>query len=291
MMQLKNYQWAVVLIAIVSVALVSSANAASLVHRYDFNTTNDTVGAANGTLLGTASLAGGALVTNGGNGTISGQWGGAGPMMTLDSSAVSGITGAFSIESWITCTTNWPKYDSLYAFSDGTQNNYLLANPVQGYDPWPSGVGICGAGGYGHFQDPNSDWCQNVLGQWLDTNSLHQTVLTYDGTTFSWYTDGVLANYDSVSSTAVDPGFNLSTLTDIAVNGGSPFVDPALTGSTWDLRMYSGALSADQVASVYAVGSDAGNETINALVVPEPSTIMLLVAGIFGLLFRHLRKK
>ena len=49
---------------------------------------------------------GGALVTNGNNGGISGQWGGAGPMMTLDPSAVSGLTGAFTIESRVTCTTN-----------------------------------------------------------------------------------------------------------------------------------------------------------------------------------------
>jgi hypothetical protein len=285
MMQIKNYQWAVVLIAIVSIALVSSANAQTLVHRYDFNSTNDTVGTANGTLLGTASLAGGALVTAGGNGAVSGQWGGTGPMMTLDSSAVSGLTGAFSIETWISCTTNWPKYDSLYAFSDGTQGNYLLANPVQGYGPWPSGVGICGAGGYGHNQDPNADWCQNVLGQWLDNNSLHQTVLTYDGTTFSWYTDGVLANYSGLSATAVDPGFNLSSLTDVAINGGSPFPDPALTGSTYDFRIYSGALSADQVAANFAAGAD------SVAVVPEPSTIVLLAAGIFSLLFRRLRKK
>ena len=62
-------------------------------------------------------------------------------------------------------------------------------------------------------------------------------------------------NYDSVSATAVDSGFNLSTLTDIGINGGSPFSDSALTGSTWDLRMYSGASTADQVASVYALGS------------------------------------
>ena len=39
-----------------AVALASSAIAASLVHRYDFNTTNDTVGTANGTLVGMPAL-------------------------------------------------------------------------------------------------------------------------------------------------------------------------------------------------------------------------------------------
>ncbi len=102
------------------------------------------------------------------------------------------------------------------------------------------------------------------------------------------YVDGLLANHVPSQS---DAGFNLSSLTDVALNGGNPFGDPALTGSTYDFRIYSNALSADQVASVYALGSDASNAAITAAVVPEPSTIVLLVAGIFGLLFRRLRKK
>ena len=62
-----------------AVALVSSVNA-QLLHRYSFDgNANDSVGTANGTLLNGAAVSGGALVTNGGNGTISGQWGGTGP--------------------------------------------------------------------------------------------------------------------------------------------------------------------------------------------------------------------
>ena len=58
--------------------LGGSANA-QLLHRYDFNTTNDTVGTANGTLVGSATLSGGALVTDGGNGASNGTWSGTGP--------------------------------------------------------------------------------------------------------------------------------------------------------------------------------------------------------------------
>jgi hypothetical protein len=66
MLEKLNYQWAVALIAIVSVALVSSANAAELLHRYNFDTSaDDSVGTANGTLLNGAAVSGGALVTNG----------------------------------------------------------------------------------------------------------------------------------------------------------------------------------------------------------------------------------
>ncbi len=79
MLKKLNYQWTVAFIAIVSVALVSSANA-QLLHRYSFDASaDDSVGTANGTLLNGAAVSGGALVTAGGNGTVPSQWGGTGP--------------------------------------------------------------------------------------------------------------------------------------------------------------------------------------------------------------------
>jgi hypothetical protein len=277
---LKNQRSAIAVSAGLLFAMAACASAQQLAHYYQFSTgtASDQVGSANGTLLNGAAVTGGALVTAGGNGAVSGQWGGSGPMMTVDSSAVAGITGAFTLVDWFSCSTGWPKYDSLYAFSDGTQNNYLLGNPVQGYSPWPSGVGIAGAGGYGHYQDPNGDWCQNVLGIYLDGGGLHQTVLTYDGTTFSYYVDGVLANYNGLAATAVDPGFNLSTLTDIALNGGSPFADPSLTGSTYSFGILNGALTASQIASLYGLGDNASAASITA-VVPEPASLALVLLG------------
>jgi hypothetical protein len=295
MMKKLNYLWAVALIAIVLVALVSSANAASLAHRYDFNTTNDTVGTANGTLVGTAIIDSGALVTAGGNGAVNGQWALGNARMTLDPGAVAGITGSFTIEDWFTATTGWPKWDTVYAFSDGSDPgatdgsaSYLLHAPVRGYSPWPSGIAVIGAGG---ATRPPVGWDLALEGIYLDTPGVHQTVLTYDGTSFSYYVDGVLSTFGSGGGPLSDPGFNLSTLTQIGLNGGSPFPDPVLSGSTYDFRIYSGALSADQVAGVYALGSDASNGAIDAAAAPEPGTIALLVAGIFGLLYTRLRKR
>jgi hypothetical protein len=293
MMKKLGRQRAVALIAIVSVALASSATAASLVHRYDFNTTNDTVGTANGTLVGSAVLDSGALVTNGGNGAVDGRWDLNNARMTLDPSAVSGITGAFTIEDWFTCTTGWPKWDTLYAFSDGSDPfsqsaSYLLGAPVRGYSPWPSGIAVVGAGG---ISRPAVGWDLALEGIYLDTPGVHQTVLTYDGASFRYYVDGVLSAYGIGGGPVSDPGFNLSLLPQIGINGGSPFDDPVLTGSTYDYRIYSGALSADQVASVYALGSDASNADITAAV-PEPSTlVMLALAGAFGLLCARSRRK
>lgn len=269
-----------------TVAMVSLANAALLEHRYDFNSTNDTVGTANGTLVGTASLTDGALVTNGGNGSVNGIWSGTGPRMTVDGSAVSGLTGAFTVEDWFTCTTNWPKFDTLYSFSDSTADNYLLACPVRGGGPWQSSVAMKGASG-----TATGSWDYFANGIYLDTPGVHQTVATYDGTTLTYYVDGVLANYADLPATVTNPGFNLSTLTSIGINGGSPYGDPALTGSTYDFRIYSGALSADQVAKVYALGANASNSDISSATVPEPNTLVLLAAGVVTLLYTRLRKK
>lgn len=273
-MQIRTF----VLGAAAASALVASAQA-TLLHRYDFSVDgSDSVGTAHGALVGTASIAGGALVTAGGNGAVNGIWTGTGPRLTLDPSAVSGISGAFAIESWFTCTTGWPKFDTLYAFSDSTIDNYLLAAPVRGYSPWPSGVAVVGAGGLAR----GAQWDYVVHGRWLDDPTLHQTVLTYDGTTFSFYVDGVLADYAGLPSTLVNPGFNLSTLTSIGVNGGSPYADPSLSGSTYDFRIYGQGVTAGQVAALYTLGSDASNASI-AAAVPEPTSLAVLGFGVAGM--------
>ena len=238
---------------------------AQLLHRYDFNSTNDTVGTANGTLTGGATLSGGALVTNGKNGGQSGQWGSSSsPMMVLSPTAVSGLTNAFTLETWFSCSTGWPKYDSLFAFSDGTTANFLMGNPVMGYGPWPSGFNITGGSG-----SVNG----SVRGIYLDDSSLHQVLLSFDGTNFTYYIDGALANYSGYSATLADPGFNLSTLPDIGINGGSPWGDPALTGSTYDFRIYGQSLTPAQVATVFGLGKDASNASIISAIAPPTAFV------------------
>jgi hypothetical protein len=278
----------IILMATAALAAFGLSASAQLAHYYQFSTgtANDQVGAANGTLVGTATITGGALVTDGGNGSVNGTWSGTGPRLTLDSSAVSGITGAFTIEDWFTCTTGWPKYDSVYAFSDNTSDNYLLATPVRGYSPWPSGVGFIGAGGLTRSQIPS--WDLVLEGIYLDTPVIHQTVLTYDGTDFKYYVDGVLSTFGSGGGPISDPGFNLSSLTDIGLGGGSPYNDPSLTGSTYSFAIFNQSLTADQVAAVFGLGDNASVSQINAALVPEPGSIALLaLAGVTGLFFRR----
>jgi PEP-CTERM motif len=271
-----------------------SANA-QLQHYYDFSTGtgNDQVGTANGTLSGGITISGGALVGGGNNGGITAQWGGGGPMLILNSSVVSGINGAFTIEDWFTATTGWPKYDSLYAFSDGSDPgsqsaSYLLAVPVRGYSPWPSGIAVVGAGG---ISRPAVGWDLGMEGIYLDTPGVHQTVLTYDGTSFRYYVDGALSTFGIGGGPLSDPGFNLSSLPNVAIAGGSPYNDPAMTGSTYSFAIFNGAATADQVASLYSLGTQPTVEQIGGVgVVPEPGTMALLALGGVGLLFWRRRQ-
>ncbi len=90
-----------------------------------------------------------------------------------------------------------------------------------------------------------------------------------------------------VSITNVPDSFDLSSFTQIGVAGSSPWGDDSFHGTISDFRIYSGALDANQVSGIFALGADASNSAIIAAI-PEPSTIALLVgAGVAGLVIRR----
>ena len=240
---------------------------AQLLHRYDFNSVNDTVGTANGTLEGSASISGGAL--NSGGGFINGGLNAGVPLngMLLPAAAVAGITNAFTIDCWFLANYGGG-YSSLFAFSDATTGNYILATPARGNWPYCSGVAVIGGGGVTSEQQAGA--------QYHDDGALHEMVITYDGTTLMYYLDGALATYPAqswVSPAFTDVGLNLSTLTYIGIAGGSPWGDNSMNGSTYDFRLYGQALTAAQVASVYALGKDASNAGIIAAIAPPTAFV------------------
>ena len=230
---------------------------AKLIHRYDFSTdgeVNDVVGSADGVLRGNAVVSGGALTTGDAIGTASS--GTVANGVQLDKRAVAGLTGAFTVESWVSATlANDHRYATAWAFSDASLDNYFVAIPARGDRGYPSSIGVKGAGGAADEQ--------LLTHRFLDDGAVHQIVATYDGLTVSYYVDGELV------SSVIDAGLDLSALDVIGINGGSPYPNYSITGSTYDFRIYDQSLTANQVGAVYALGQDAATASIIA-VIPEP---------------------
>ena len=271
-----------VLALLVMASLSVSVNA-GLVHRYDFETdASDSVGSADGTIYGSAAIVDGGI--NSGGSGISGTLSGGLPSngVGLDPSAVDGITGAFTIECWYT-TAFGGGYTTAFSFSDGTTSNYVLGTPARGNAPYASTVSAIGGGG------PANE--QQAAGRWSDTNELYHMLATFDGTTLTYYqnasTDFDGFNTANTLSASIEvPGLNLSSLTQIGVNGGAPWPDNSMNGSVWDFRIYDNAVSESQVSALYTLGSDASNADITAAV-PEPTTMALL--GLGGMFLRRRR--
>lgn len=248
------------------VAVSAVASAGTLVHRYDFETAgqaNDTIGSAHGT-AGTGTISGGKLTTNG---TTTG--------VTLPLSAVAGITGGFAIETWFYAPAPASFYNTLYSFDNGTSNNFIIACPVrsagEGYD---SGIAVKQAG-VGDFLLRGNP--QDSFG---GPGDLRQMVVVYDGITLRYYQNGRVAPY---ANDLAATGVNLSTLaTQIGINSGAPFPDPSLVGSTHDFRIYDGALSASEVASVFALGADASNGTLVAALSKPSGTASFVNPIMYG---------
>jgi arabinan endo-1,5-alpha-L-arabinosidase len=259
-MRVKLY-WAIVACVLNCLLAGISANG-QLLHRYDFEmagSANDTVGTASGALYGSASISGGALNTTGGAGGLSG--GVPQNCVGLPASAVAGITGAFSVEAWFSCNYNGG-YCTLFSFSDGTLNNYVLATPAAGYSPYPSRVAVKGSGGNASEQLVNQIYC--------DTAMMHDMVVTYDGTNVTYYLDGTLATYNGLQNSFSDSGLNLSSLTQIGIAGGSPYADNTINGKVYDFRIYGQSLTLNQVASIYALGTNASNASISNVLATAP---------------------
>ncbi|MBB5353289.1 hypothetical protein HNR46_003544 [Haloferula luteola] len=266
--------------------LAPSLSHAALVHRYDFATDGqalDTVGTADGTIYGSATVSGGVLTTT----NVLGQLSGGLPQngVGLPASTVSGITGAFTIEMWTNYSYGGSSYTTAFSFSDGTTSNYLLGTPARGGSPYPSSIAVIGGGVAGGEQ--------LALGQYFD-NGPHHWVITYDGTNLTYYQDTStdLAGYNtshSYSATIAAPGLDLSTLTQIGIAGGAPYGDNSATGTTLDFRIYDVAVTPSQVVALNALGADASNAAINAIVVPEPASASLALVAAGGLLLRRRR--
>lgn len=240
----------------------------SITHRYSFATdASDSIGGANGTLEGDATVTNGQLVLDG-NGSPA-------TYLSLPGNLINIATNAaVTIEAWTTigAISEW---SHLFEFGNGSAANMIYCAPM------------ADAGGF-HSFGISEDFTTG--GQTLSWShgwqniTLHVTaVLDPTTSTLAVYTNGVLQN---ASYNAAAP------LTDIATNdaylGKSSFGDPYATLSVDEFRIYNGALTPAQVAMSDLSGPNSINfnpGTLNSItVVPTnyPAFSSLLAPVVFA---------
>ena len=219
---------------------------ATLAHRYSFTSdASDSVGGANGTLMGTATVSSGQLVLDGS----------AGCYLNLPGSQINIATNvAVSFDAWVTFgnATTWAE---LFAF--GNTNNGSGINNIACV-PCADGGGFHNWGLTENLPNGRTPaWAHG----WNNVTTHITSVVDPQTGTISVYRDGVLeiAEYDAVS-----PVSNIAT--NYAFIGRSLFdADPYLPASVDEFRIYSGALTPAQVALIHQSGPSSTSLNVGAL--------------------------
>src|ERR1022692_3945023 len=199
----------------------------TLVHRYSFTAdANDSVGTANGTLQGGATIGGGQVTLDGTSGYVS-----------LPAGIVSALTSNATFETWFT-DNNSGGWARVWDFGSGPgAANIFLARALPG----------------GSL--PRFDWSQgNIDSSTSVTNGVqaHIVVMYDDADNASEiYLNGLL-----VASSA-NSGLALSSINDTNNSlGRSQYADPFLNASINEFRIYSGLLTAAHIMADSALGPD-----------------------------------
>ncbi|MDQ2800000.1 MAG: hypothetical protein M3Y13_10185, partial [Armatimonadota bacterium] len=235
----------------------SAADAQALVHRYSFNgNANDSVGGANGTVVGNVSLP----TSTGVNGSaiFAGDHSGTNPgFIRLPASAVSTLQNA-TIEIFTT-NFNMPRneasFQALFAAATdyGNQTNYLVLSPNRGGAG--IGVGARTSNGPETVVTSHDPLPPNVLNHVVDLVFSGFTGVGSTGTETIYLDGQQVAQGPTVFSfaeVAAAPG----GLTTVGIGGGSPWNDPTFSGSMSEVRVFLGGLSAAQVIADVDAGPD-----------------------------------
>jgi hypothetical protein len=244
-----------------TLSLCAQANA-DLLHRYSFNdgTANDSVGGANGSLMGGAVVSDHAV-----------QFNGTGAYVALPGPTVAINTyTSVTLEMWLTVNPGtYGGYAAAAAFgrtdSDGLGRQYLsLITPLYGGGAWAAITPdfwnverIVRAGQFGYGQE-------------------QYVAITVDSSYLSCFLDGSLAGRTWLGGIALSDLSN-----ELAYLGRSLYAgDMYEVGSINEFRIWNNALSADQVAADAIAGPN---------VIPEPCALALFGVGAGTLLLRRRR--
>lgn len=276
----------------------SAANAQSLQTYFNFGTYGTVAGGGSivdqtGNTTATVNTDPNTSLTSSGLAIASTSGNSASTGVTLASGSLSGFTGSFSIQDWVTIA-NPNNGVVLWGANNGPANTYI----GDGYTGVSTLIGftwgsLAGGGGTGNpLGQPYNRYGNNIGGVSLTAGQTYDMVLTYNASTYTFnqYINGtwVSSLQEAFSSTS------LAGTESLAIGGcpnepWSPWGDASADATTSDFLLYNGELTASQVSALDALGAGAGLNQIVA-VVPEPGTIALSALGGACLLFWRRRQ-
>ncbi|HUO09067.1 MAG TPA: PEP-CTERM sorting domain-containing protein [Phycisphaerae bacterium] len=283
----------VVLSGVVASCFAISPASAGLVHRYSFTTdASDSVGAANGTLVNTATVSGGSLQLN--NPNFSGP-STAGGYLSMPASILPS-SGSVTIESWFTFTgsgfftEDWTFSNNANDTNPPGANNgqyfmHTISAPQGG--PNPAGGGSHVAQALAGYAGGEIDAFGTTVGLgaggggYLDDGGTYFSATVIDGTagTLSYYVMRVSDGLGGLQDTVAAIPLSSYSFTN-AYLGRSAFAgDNSTSGSVDEFRIYNNAASASDIAADFAAGPN--------VVVPEPGSLLITGIGTLCLMSRR----
>jgi hypothetical protein len=235
-----------------SSATIQVNNQAALAHRYSFTTdASDSVGHADGTLQGAATVSGGQLQLTGDNADYVDLPGG----MLQDYNSTT-------LDIWVNlgAAQNWARVWQFADIGAGTENEFYFA---PGWNPNPPNANFYNAAfpsGGGSISTPGA----------LGDQALHITCVYGDGS-MQVYTNAVL---EGTMSGLIAPANQAGT--NSAWIGHSPFPDPGINGSVNEYRIYRGRLSPEEILASDILGPDQTLSTVASLKVTAGGGNLLL---------------
>lgn len=267
------------LLAAVVLALAPAAAAQTLQTYFNFTTYGTQSGGAaladlTGHTIGTLTADSHNSLTSSGL-TISS--GGSSPNtgVQIGSSYMSGFTGSFSIQMWVTLFAVNNNQILFGANNYGSVGVNRVASGPGGSYPGSTVFGAIRFGGISAYVGGSTP----SYGQYgygvadssgaASTATLYDIVLTYDGTSFREYVNGTLKgtlNMPTFGSLATASALDSSTgKGGFSIGGGmnNPFNDTTLPATASDFLLYTGALSQAQITSIHNLGAGASLSAIN----------------------------